>query len=103
MSLVVPVTVFAQISNPITSGTLAALLVEVIRIIILIAVPVVILAVIYAGFLFVTAGGNEQKLTQAKQIFFWSLVGGLILFGGQAIAEGLCATVETIAAMPICG
>jgi len=100
--VLLPMVVFAQITSPITQPSLAALLISVIRVIIMIAVPIVVVAIVYSGFLFVTAGGNEQKITQAKQIIFWSLVGAFVLFGAEMIAEIVCNTVETISSRNIC-
>jgi hypothetical protein len=43
------------------------------------AFPFIALGTIWAGFIFVTAGGNEQSIKKAKSILIWSLAGGAIL------------------------
>ena len=48
-------------------------------IIIPIGATVAVLAVIFSGFLFVTAQGNEEKLKSAKHTFYGAIIGGLIL------------------------
>src|ERR1035437_3161051 len=58
-----------------------------------IGIPIVALAVIYCGFLFVFARGNPEKLTKAKDSLLWTLVGAGVLLGAWAIAQMISATV----------
>jgi len=46
-----------------------------------IGIPLVALAVIYCGFLFVFARGNSEKLTKAKDALLYTLIGAAILLG----------------------
>jgi len=61
-----------------------------------IGMPIVALAVIYCGFLFVFARGNPEKLTKAKEALTWTLVGAAILLGAWAIAKMISATVTAL-------
>jgi heme A synthase len=47
---------------------------------------VVVFMIIYSGFLFVKAQGNENELTKAKNTFLWTVIGAVILLGARAIA-----------------
>lgn len=58
---------------------------------------VVVFFIIYSGYLFVTAGGNESKLEKAKHTFLWVLIGAAILLGAWAIALAVKATLCQIA------
>ncbi len=58
-----------------------------------IGIPVVALAVIYCGFLFVAARGNAEKLTKAKDALLYTLIGAGILLGSWSIAELISSTV----------
>jgi hypothetical protein len=58
-----------------------------------IGMPVIALAIIYCGFLFVKAQGKPEELTKAKSALTWTLVGAAILLGAWAIAEMISATV----------
>jgi hypothetical protein len=58
-----------------------------------IGIPIVALAVIYSGFLFVFARGNSEKLGDAKKALFNSIIGAAILLGSWAIAEMISITV----------
>ena len=59
-------------------------------------VPIVVLFIIYAGFLFVMAQGNDAKLTKAKSVLGWTLVGAAILLGAKIITTVLSSTVTNI-------
>jgi uncharacterized MnhB-related membrane protein len=56
-----------------------------------------VLAIIYAGFLFVTASGNETKLETAKRALTYALIGTAILLGSVVIAKGIEATIKQVA------
>lgn len=52
----------------------------------------VTLMLIYVGFLFVAAQGNDEKIKNARSALVWTVIGGLILLGAQSIALFLKAT-----------
>lgn len=55
---------------------------------------------IYAGFLFVTARGSEEKLTTAKNTFLWTVIGIAILLGAVVISNGIKNTICQIGDIP---
>ena len=61
-----------------------------------IGIPIIALAIIYCGFLFVAARGNPEKLTKAKDALLWTLVGAAILLGSWAIAHMISTTVTQL-------
>lgn len=61
-----------------------------------IGIPIVALAVIYSGFLFVAARGNTEKLTKAKDALLYTLIGAAILLGSWAIAQLVSDTVASL-------
>ena len=85
----------AQISNPLGSAGLLDIFSLILNGLILIATPIVILTVIYSGFLFVTAQGNVEKLQKAKTAITYALIGALILIGGQAISQLIQNTIDS--------
>ena|SRR3989344_340128 len=58
-----------------------------------IGIPVIALAIIYSGFLFVFARGNSEKLTKAKDSLLYTLIGAAILLGSWAIATMIQVTI----------
>ncbi len=71
------------------NGFIKTLLTGVIRI----GIPVVALAVIYCGFLFVQARGKPEDLKKAKDALLYTLIGAAILLGSWAIAQLISETV----------
>ena len=63
-----------------------------------IGIPIVALAVIYSGFLFVAARGNSEKLTKAKDSLLYTLIGAAILLGSWAIAKMIQVTITGLGA-----
>jgi len=83
----------AKIKNPIPYNTINEFIKIFLEGALKIGIPVVALAIIYSGFLFVFARGNTEKLTKAKDALLYTLIGAAILLGSWAIAEMINATV----------
>ena len=65
-----------------------------------VGVVIAVLALIYSGFLFVVAQGNEEKIRKARVTFFYTVVGTILLLGAWAIVEAITGTVCQIANIP---
>lgn len=88
-----------KFGNPLPEGldTIPEIVSAIVKgIVIPIAVPLLGLSIIYTGFLFVQARGNETKLTEAKNALKWTLIGGAIILAAYVIAEALQATINDI-------
>ena len=86
-----------QICNPIPNVTSIGQLIQTLLTGILrIGIPVIALAIIYCGFLFVVARGNSQKLSKAKDALLYTLIGAAILLGSWAIAQLISTTVTAL-------
>lgn len=87
-----------KLDNPLSGGidTLPEFLYEIIHIFLIVGVPIVALAIIYCGFLFVIARGNSEKLTEAKKALGYTLLGAAILLGAFVIANLIQGTVDGI-------
>ncbi len=84
--LYTPHTVFAQtLTNPLKSNSIEEFLLKIIDILLIFALPLIILYIMYAGYLFVTAQGNPGKVTEARTALLWAVVGGVIVFGAKII------------------
>lgn len=82
-----------QICNPIKINTLNGFIQKILEGVIKIGIPVVALAVVYSGFLFVKAQGNSEEIGKAKDALLYTLIGAAILFGSWAIAQLISETV----------
>lgn len=104
---VVPVA-HAQVTlvNPLSAGNcnsantdcLMKFLQNILAFVVRIGSVVVILMMVYVGFKFVTAQGNDAKITEAKTMLLWTVIGALILLGAQAIALAIEATARSLGA-----
>ncbi|MEK7514588.1 MAG: hypothetical protein AAB587_02090 [Patescibacteria group bacterium] len=100
-NLTLPAVALAQvrIQNPLRSGvdSLGAFVQVLTNDIVLpVGSVIVVLMIIYSGFLFVTAQGNPTKIETARSAFFWSAVGALVLLGSWSIAQVIKNTVNQI-------
>jgi hypothetical protein len=88
-----------KIDNPLKSGanTLEEFIVLLIKNVILpVGGVIAVIYIIYAGFLLVTARGNETKLADAKRAFFYAAIGTMVLLGSWVIAEAIKGTIKQI-------
>ncbi|HEX7651470.1 MAG TPA: hypothetical protein VF439_02020 [Candidatus Paceibacterota bacterium] len=58
---------------------------------------IVTIMLVFVGFKFVAAQGNSEKLTEARTMLLWTVIGALILLGAKAIEVGIVATVNSLA------
>ncbi|OHA89133.1 MAG: hypothetical protein A2653_02900 [Candidatus Zambryskibacteria bacterium RIFCSPHIGHO2_01_FULL_43_25] len=61
---------------------------------------VVTIMIIFAGFKFVTAQGNEAKLEVAKRNFLYVAIGTAVLLGAWVIAKAIEATINQLTTTP---
>lgn len=79
----------ADLKNPLKSETFAGLIANIAKIVAQVGLPIAVIAIIYAGFLFATARGNEEQIKTAKKAFFWAIIGTALVLGAWAIAEAI--------------
>ena len=85
------------IKNPIAGvEDIPSFIEAILSFVLIVGVPLVTLAIIYSGFLFVTAQGNSEKLTQAKKALLYTLIGATLLLGSYVIAHAIKGTVDDI-------
>jgi ABC-type amino acid transport system permease subunit len=86
------------LTNPLKAENLSDFVRDALTIVRDIGFLVAVFFIVYAGFLFVTARGDETKLTKAKGAFLWAVVGTAVLLGAWIFAEAIQGTVETLKA-----
>lgn len=91
--------VTTKIENPLgVNGpqTIPDFIKKLIEIVLYVGIPIIALAIIYTGFLFVQAQGNSEELTKAKNALMYTLIGGALLLGAFIIAQAIGSTVDEI-------
>jgi len=75
------------LNNPIGAfSTIPDMLNAIVNVLLVIAVPIVVFFVIYAGFTYVMAQGNPEKIKAASQSLLYGIIGAVIIFGAFAIS-----------------
>lgn len=69
---------------------------KVVDLVMIVALPFIVLAIMYSGFLFIQAQGNGGKLEQARHTFMWTLIGTALLLGSYTIAQAIIVTVQKL-------
>ena len=88
-----------QIENPLGErNDLGALLLYIVEQVTKVGFYVVVLFIIYSGFLFVKAAGNPKALDEAKQVFLYTVIGAAILLGAMVLARVIEGTVDQLEA-----
>jgi hypothetical protein len=109
MVLVVPCFTFAftdtpddgtsgTLKNPLKADSFQALITAILDLMIKLGTPILALFFVYAGFMFVTAQGDQKKLETAKEMFFWGVIGAALILGASVIMTFLNETITGITA-----
>ena len=61
-----------------------------------IALPIAVLMLVYSGYLFVTAMGDEKQVNSAKENFKWTLIGIAVLLGARALVDLVQQTIGNL-------
>jgi hypothetical protein len=91
-----PVISLAEVTivNPLkNTETINELIKKILEGVIKIGMPIIVLAIIYCGFLFVSAQGKPESIKKAKDALLYTLIGAAILLGSWAIAQLISDTV----------
>lgn len=96
----------SKLPNPLVSGVdsiyeLVVLVLE--KVVLPLGSVVIVFMIIYSGFLFVTARGNPDKISDAKRMLLYVLIGAAILLGSIVIAQAINGTLCQISSsLPGC-
>lgn len=85
-----------KLDNPLKYSDLNSLLTAVLKALIQIGSILLTLAIVWVGFRFVAARGNEEAIRSARTALMWTVIGGLILLGATAIQAVISSTVGAI-------
>ncbi len=54
-----------------------------------------LLMFVYGGFIYLTAGGSDEKVKKAKEVFKWTTIGLVTVFGSYAVVNGFFVQLNT--------
>ena len=92
--------VFAQSSgtfvNPLSVDSVPEFIAKALQVMVMVALPIISLFIVYSGFMFVSARGNEGKLSEAKNNFYYVIVGAILILGAWVIATLIGGTIAQL-------
>lgn len=74
-----------KVKNPLKFDDLTDLFEAILGVVMILATPVIVFFIIYAGFLYVTARGNAAQVEQASRALTYAIIGGVIVLGSFAL------------------
>lgn len=84
------------LQNPLKFGSFPEFFKALIQIIIIFAIPIIVLMIIYAGFLYVMARGSEEQVTKATRALTYAVIGGLLILGAELFLTVIQGTVNQL-------
>lgn len=95
----VPTKIPISIPNPVDGvNSLSALFYKIVNFIVSLSYVVIAFFLLLSGFKFVTAQGSEDKLTDAKNTFKYTIIGAVLIIGAQVIVEVIKGIITQISA-----
>ena len=85
-----------SLQNPLKFNSFPEFFTGLLHIIVIFAIPIIILMIIYAGFLYVMARGSEEQVTKASRALTYAVLGGLIILGAELILQVIQGTVSQL-------
>ncbi|HMO78677.1 MAG TPA: hypothetical protein PJ997_00625 [Candidatus Paceibacterota bacterium] len=98
-TILLPTITFGQtlnsgLNDPIGVSNMGVLINRILDVVVTVGTVIVVLAIIYAGFLFIAARGNPEKINQAKSVFLWTVIGAIVLLGAQLLSNIIVSTAR---------
>lgn len=85
-----------KICNPIKSPNLTAFFMGIVDVVIQYGALLIVFFIVFAGFKFVTAQGNSEKISEARKMLTWIVVGAFVLLGVYVIRAAICGTIAQL-------
>jgi hypothetical protein len=86
-----------KLDNPLKVNTVQDAIRVFMDAVIKIAIPFIVVFFIWSGLQFILAQGNSKKLEDAKRMFWYTIIGTLLILGAWAITDAIVGTVNSIA------
>lgn len=86
----------ASIPNPLNATSITELFQTLLDVVMVFAIPIIVFFIIYAGFLYVTARGNEHTIEQAHRALLYALIGGMLILGARVLIDVVSGTVDSV-------
>jgi len=82
--------------NPVQYNDIPSFIAGALKALVVVALPIITLFIVVAGFMFVAARGNESKLTEAKKNFVYVIIGAILILGAWVLATLIGGTISQV-------
>lgn len=88
----------AGLDNPLNSNysSIPQFISGALKVMVMVALPVITLFIVYSGFLFVLAQGNQEQLAKAKTNFVYVVIGAILILGAWVFAQLIGGTISEL-------
>lgn len=96
--LLVPGAEAQTLENPLASGldSIPNFIAGALKVMVMIALPIITLFFVYSGFLFISAQGNDEGLSRAKNNFLYTVIGAALILGAWVLSTMIAGTVTQL-------
>lgn len=84
------------LQNPLKFKNIEDFVAGTLRAIVMIAIPLITIFIVYAGFKFISARGNPGGLSEAKENFKWVILGAILILSAWVLATLIGGTVRQL-------
>ncbi|MFA7309467.1 MAG: hypothetical protein WC050_01045 [Candidatus Paceibacterota bacterium] len=88
----------AQLNNPLnpTFSSIPLFIAGALKVMVMVALPIISLFIVYSGFKFVMAQGKDEAITTAKNNLLYVIIGSILILGAWVIATLIGGTVSQL-------
>lgn len=85
-----------SLQNPLRFASLERFIEGVLQAVVMIALPIIVAFIVYAGFKYVFARGNSSEITKAHENFKYVIIGTILILGAWVLATLIGGTVTQL-------
>lgn len=85
-----------KLENPLKVDNIQDAIKFIVNTLIKISIPIIVVFFIWSGLKFILAQGNPTKVADAKKMFWYTIIGTLLILGAYTITNAIVGTVNTI-------
>ena len=84
------------LENPLRFSSLERFIEGVLQAIVMVALPIIVAFIVYAGFKYIAARGNSSKITSAHENFKYVIIGTILILSAWVLATLIGGTVSQL-------
>ncbi|MFZ2886874.1 MAG: pilin [Minisyncoccia bacterium] len=84
------------LQNPLRFTSIENFIAGFLRAVVMIALPIITVFIVYAGFKYIMARGNSSKISEAHENFMWVIIGAILILSAWVLATLIGGTVTQL-------